>query len=190
MSRTLLLTSSVFLGVAATFVSSAQAHPPARLPPPQRPKVYYVPAPGPAKQLFIVPSSQLTGLTPQPPQAVTANAPVQPPPPLEAGRDATPAAVPTTNDAAPTASVFVVRYMLIPKVKQVNFADHDQAHELEEKLTNLGVKVEVLHQSSVSKVSFRCPTWLTAEFSTKEDAKELEESLRTLGFDAHTRAKN
>src|SRR5262249_12726279 len=114
---------------------------------------------------------------------------VQPPAPTEEGREQTPAALPPNNPVS-TPSVYVVRYTLLPTVKQLNFNDHDQAHELEERLTDLGVKVEMIHQPTIFRVRFRCPTWLTAEFSDKDDARELEESLRNLGFEAHTRAKN
>jgi hypothetical protein len=184
------LTSAAVLGLAAILTSAAEAHPPARVVPTKRLKVIYVPASGAAKQLYVVPSSQLTGSPVRPPQMVTANSSGQPPAQMEDDRDQTPAAVPPQTNPASTPSAYLVRYTLVPTVKQLNFADHDQAHELEEQLTDLGVKVEMVHQPSSFKVRYRCPTWLTAEFSDKDDAKELEESLRNLGFEAHTRAKN
>lgn len=190
MSRITLLTSAAALGLASVLASTAQAHPPTRVVPAKRLKVIYVPGSGAAKQLYVVPSAQLTASTPPPPPFVTSNAPMQPPAPTEEGRTQTPAAVPPQDNSAPAPSAYVVRYTLLPTVKQLNFADHDQAHELEERLTDLGVKVEMIHQPSSFKVRFRCPTWLTAEFSDRDDAKELEESLRNLGFEAHTRAKS
>jgi hypothetical protein len=190
MSRTPLLMSAAILGAVAILAPSAQAHPPARVVPTKRLKVIYVPASGAAKQLYVVPSGQLMGSPAQPPPVVAVNSSIQPPVATEDGREQTPAAVPPQTNPAPMPSVFVVRYTLVPTVKQLNFADHDQAHELEEQLTDLGIKVEMIHQPSSFKVRYRCPTWLTAEFSDKDDAKELEESLRNLGFEAHTRAKN
>src|SRR5262245_55448286 len=123
MSRNILLTSTAVLGLAAILASSAQAHPPARVVPTKRLKVYYVPGSGSSKQLFVVPSGQLNGSPAQPPQGLTAGSPMQPTTTTEEGREQTPAAVPSTNNPAPTPSVYVVRYTLQPAVKQVNFAD-------------------------------------------------------------------
>ena len=113
------MSCALALGVVTVLASSVQAHPPARVVTPRRLKVIYVPGSGAAKQLYVVPSNQLAGTPAQPPQVARANTPVQPPAPTEDGREQTPATVSPQNNPVSTQSVFVVRYKLLPTVKQI-----------------------------------------------------------------------